>query len=295
MKINTLGILFLNLIYSILFSTYKSANLVKLKELDSIRNTLFIGKVLNYIEQLPSTNSFVLEHLSKADLPLDNPSDKTFIGEGYVAYTFHQTAGRGQYGNRWESEAGKNIAMSILLKPRFLEARQQFHLNKAISLAVHDVFSVYTEGVSVKWANDIFIGDKKNCGILIQNNLSGTRIEASVIGIGINVNQVNFQDLPHASSLKLETGKTFDLFNIVEAICQAVEKRYWQLKSGNFNQLGDEYLSKLYRYGQDALYQYPEGAFFKGKIVDISETGKLCLETKLGLENFGIKEIKFVL
>ena len=272
--------------------------------MNCIRNTLFIGKVLNYIEQLPSTNSFVLDQLSKNDAPVENLSDRTFMGEGYVAYTFNQTAGRGQYGNRWESEAGKNIAMSILLKPRFLEARQQFHLNKAISLAVHDVFSVYNDGtsrnyreggVSVKWANDIFIGDKKICGILIQNNLLGSRIEASVVGIGINAHQMNFQNLPHASSLKLETGKTFELFDIVEAICQAIEKRYWQLKSGHFDALGTEYLSKLYRFGQDAIYQYPEGAYFQGKIVDISETGKLCLETKLGLENFDIKEIKFVL
>jgi BirA family transcriptional regulator, biotin operon repressor / biotin---[acetyl-CoA-carboxylase] ligase len=263
--------------------------------LNSIRNTLFVGKVVNYIEQLPSTNSFILEHLSKADLSTEKSAEKPIITEGYLAYTFNQTAGRGQYGNRWESEAGQNIAMSILLKPRFLEARQQFHLNKAISLAVHDVFQTYTEGVSVKWANDIFIGDKKICGILIQNNISGTRLEASVVGIGINVHQTNFQDLSNASSLKLETGKTFDLHNIVEDICQAVEKRYWQLKSGHFSQLGEEYLSKLYRYSQDAMFQYPEGAYIQGKIVGISETGKLCLETKLGLVEFGIKEIKFVL
>ena len=271
----------------------------------SIRNTLFIGKVLNYLEQVPSTNSFVLEQISQSDLPVEKPAEKPLITEGYVTYTFNQTAGRGQYGNTWESESGKNIAMSILLKPRFLEARQQFHLNKAMALAVHDVLTTHTvevrnpdfigKGVSVKWTNDIFIGDKKICGILIQNNISGTRIEASVVGIGINVNQLNFQDLPHASSLKLETGKTFDLFEIVEAICQAVEKRFWQLKSGNFEQLGSEYLSKLYRYGQDALYQYPEGTYVQGKIVGITETGKLCLETKLGLAEFGIKEIKFVL
>ena len=107
--------------------------------------------------------------------------------------------------------------------------------------------------------------------------------------------QINFQDLPHASSLKLETGKTYILEDIVEAICQAVEKRFWQLKSGYFDQLGEEYLSKLYRYGQDALYQKEDNTYFQGKIVGISETGKLCLETKFGLVDFGIKEIKFVL
>jgi BirA family transcriptional regulator, biotin operon repressor / biotin---[acetyl-CoA-carboxylase] ligase len=255
------------------------------------------------MEQVPSTNIFMLEQLQESGSGILKSSEKPLFREGAVVYTYQQTAGRGQYGNRWESEAGKNIAMSILLKPRFLEARQQFQLNKAISLAVHDVFTDFTVqrtpfgegGVSVKWANDIFIDDKKICGILIQNNISGTRIEASVIGIGINVNQLNFQDLPHASSLKLETGKTFILDDIVEAICQAVEKRFWQLKSGYFDQLGEEYLSKLYRYGQDALYQKVDNTYFQGKIVGISETGKLCLETKLGLVDFDIKEIKFVL
>jgi BirA family transcriptional regulator, biotin operon repressor / biotin---[acetyl-CoA-carboxylase] ligase len=290
--------------------SYKSANLVKLKELNCIKNTLFVGKVLKYMEQIPSTNIFLLEQLQDVDssgvnalqkpqlnVPIDSFFPRTpLVGEGTVVYTYNQTAGRGQYGNRWESEAGKNIAMSILLKPRFLEARQQFQLNKAISLAVHDVCTPYTEGgVSVKWANDIFIGDKKIAGILIQNNISGTRLEASVIGIGINVNQLNFQDLPNASSLKLETGKTYILEDIVEAICQAVEKRFWQLKSGYFEQLDEEYLAKLYRYGQDAIYQKADDTYFQGKIVGISETGKLCLETKLGLAYFGIKEIKFVL
>jgi BirA family transcriptional regulator, biotin operon repressor / biotin---[acetyl-CoA-carboxylase] ligase len=247
------------------------------------------------MEQVPSTNIFMLEQLQESGSGNVNSPQKPLFTEGAVVYTYHQTAGRGQYGNRWESEAGKNIAMSILLKPRFLEARQQFELNKAVSLAVHDVLFNYTEGVSVKWANDIFIGEKKICGILIQNNISGTRLEASVIGIGINVNQLNFQDLPYASSLKLETGKTFILEHIVEAICQAVEKRFWQLKSGYFTQLGEEYLSKLYRYGEDALYQKTDNTYFQGKIVGISETGKLCLETKLGLVEYRIKEIKFVL
>jgi BirA family transcriptional regulator, biotin operon repressor / biotin---[acetyl-CoA-carboxylase] ligase len=248
------------------------------------------------MEQVPSTNIFMLEQLQEVDSGLVKLPQKPLFTEGSVVYTYHQTAGRGQYGNRWESEAGKNIAMSILLKPRFLEARQQFQLNKAISLAVHDVLTQYTEGgVSVKWANDIYIGDKKICGILIQNNISGIRLEASIIGIGINVNQLNFQALPHASSLKLETGKTFNLEDIVEAICLSVEKRFWQLKSGYFEQLNEEYLSKLYRFGLDAIYQKVDNTYFQGKIVGISETGKLCLETKFGLVEFGIKEIKFVL
>ena len=256
--------------------------------MNGINNTLFIGKVLHFLEETTSTNTVALEMLAKG-------GSNAFFTEGGVIFTFNQTAGRGQYGNRWDSEKGENIAMSIILKPHFLQARQQFHLNKAIALAVHDVFTVYTEGVSVKWANDIFIKNKKVAGILIQNTLSGTRIESSVIGIGINVNQTNFKELPNATSLKLETHKMFDLFKIVEHICQSLEKRYLQLKSGHFEKLDAEYLSKLYRFNEIALFQYPNGAYFQGKIVGISEVGKLVVETKLGLENFDIQGIKFVL
>jgi BirA family transcriptional regulator, biotin operon repressor / biotin---[acetyl-CoA-carboxylase] ligase len=259
--------------------------------LKSINNTLFIGKVFHYLEAATSTNDIV-QNLLLDGQKTDKTSRNT---EGVVVCTFNQTAGRGQYGNTWISEPNSNIALSIVLKPHFLPIQEQFYLNKAIALAVSDVVAQNTEGVTIKWANDIFIYDKKVSGILIQNTLSQNMIDTSIVGIGINVNQLQFEGLPHATSLKCETGKVHDLWHIVENLCQAVEQRYLQLKSRKYADLDAEYLSKLYRYGADALYQYPNGTYFQGKIVGISDTGKLMIDSKAGLEYFDIKEVKFVL
>ena len=273
----------------------------------AIKNTLFVGKVLKYFESASSTNALAAEWLQNGQNEIVTASKAW--QEGVVFFTFHQTAGRGQYGNKWKSEPHQNIAISIVLTPSFLNPREQFHLNKAISLAIYDIVSQFVSAnealslrgtkqtgvVSIKWANDIYIKDKKVAGILIQNSLSGANIQSSIIGIGLNVNQLHFPNLPHATSLKIETGKDFDLMEIIEKVCQSIEHRYLQLKTRNFNKIHDEYISKLYRWGEDALYQYPDGTYFQGKIVGVNEAGKLCIESKKGIENFDIKEVKFVI
>ena len=277
----------------------------------AIKNTLFVGKVLKYFESASSTNALAADWLQNGhNDALTIVTASRAWQEGVVFFTFHQTAGRGQYGNKWESEPHQNIAISIVLKPTFLNPREQFHLNKAISLAVYDIIAQFViarhgalslggtkqaGGVSIKWANDIYVNDKKIAGILIQNSLSGANIQSSIIGIGLNINQLHFHNLPHATSLKIETGKDFDLMEIVEKICQSIEHRYLQLKTRNFNKIHDEYISKLFRWGEDALYQYPDGAYFQGKIVGVNEVGKLCIESKKGIEDFDIKEVKFII
>lgn len=251
----------------------------------AISNTLFIGKVLNYYESAHSTNSLAAELLSQGK-----------VTEGTICYTFNQTAGRGQYGNAWQCEPFQNIAVSIILSPTFLNAREQFYLNKSIALAIHDTISHYIlRGVSIKWANDIYINDKKVCGVLIQNALSGNSLQSSIVGIGINVNQKSFDNLPHATSLSLEKKTDLDLYDVVEKLCQCLEKRYLSLKSRQFDKIHAEYMSKMFRYGEEALYQYPNGSYFMGKIIDVNESGKLAIETKKGLEEFDIKEVKFMI
>ena len=240
--------------------------------------------------------------------------------------TFNQTAGRGQIGNRWLAEPHQNLAYSIRLQPSFLQANEQFHLNKVVALAVHDFidaemsnkeisdfkFQISSETTlqtsnerpsnvklqrlnSIKWANDIYIGDKKVCGILIQNSLSGSRLQAAIIGIGININQLEFPKDINATSLRLETGQLFDLMPCVEKLTQHLEFRYLQLKSAiNFNKIHEEYLSKMYRFGVDAIYRrIKDDTVFMGKIVGVSPTGQLEIMSDRGIELFDIKEVKF--
>ena len=281
--------------------------------MDSIKNTVFIGKVLNHFDELPSTNAYASELLLQPALKLPNLQNTCLTdrntclpdkqAEGVVVSTFNQTFGRGQMGTRWESEPYQNLAVSIIFRPTFLQARQQFHLNKAVALAVTDFVAeqcgVKTNcgesKVCIKWANDIYVNDRKIAGILIQNTLSGADIQSTIVGIGLNVNQIQFNNIPNATSLKLETGKDFVLTDMLEKLCQCVEKRYLQLKTLRFDALHTQYLDKLFRINVDAVYQYPNGNFFTGKIVGVGDNGKLMIMTKTGIENFDIKEVRFVI
>lgn len=256
--------------------------------------TLFLGKVWEHFDELPSTNEFM------ANLP-QNTDLSRYNQEGVVVTTFNQTAGRGQMGNRWLAEPNQNLAYSIRLHPTFLQANEQFHLNKIVALAVHDLidseisnFKLETSN-AIKWANDIYIGDKKVCGILIQNTLSGSRLQASIIGIGININQLHFPKDINATSLRLETGQLFDLMPFVEKLTQCLEHRYLQLKSAvNFHKINEEYLSKMYRFGVEAIYRrMKDDTVFMGKIVGVSATGQLEIMSNRGIEVFDIKQVKF--
>jgi len=251
-----------------------------------IENTLFVGKVLLQFEALDSTNVYAIELLSKSK-PI----------EGTVISTFRQTAGRGQIGSKWESEPDKNLSLSIILFPTFLPPREQFMLNMAVALAVRAFVAKYTEKkVKVKWPNDIYIGSRKICGILIQNSITSQALQSSVIGIGVNVNQTYFSEkAPNATSLAIETEREFALPELLENLCQQVEQHYLGLKnSQNYSALKENYLSHLYRYNELAEYERKDGSSFLGKIIGVNENGKLLIEQNGIIENFDIKEVRFL-
>lgn len=248
-------------------------------------NTLFIGKVVHRFSHLPSTNLYALELLAK-----DRPA------EGTVVLTDHQTDGRGQIGSRWISDAGKNLTFSVILSPRFLPARDQFLLNQAVALSVLDGLPpLLSCSPGIKWPNDIYIGNRKVGGILIQNSLSGDRIQHSVVGIGLNVNQTGFYPgLPNPTSLKNATaGREFDREDLLDAILSAMESRYLQLRSGDHQGIRHDYLKNLYRLGAWHLFRRPGGIPFQGCITGIGPTGKLALQTNEGVQLFDLKEIEF--
>ncbi|HEY4800252.1 MAG TPA: biotin--[acetyl-CoA-carboxylase] ligase, partial [Bacteroidia bacterium] len=211
----------------------------------------------------------------------------------------------------WESEAGKNLTLSILLKPAFLKPDEQFSLSKAIALAVLDFvtsiltptsqLSVERGAVKIKWPNDIYIGNKKVAGILIENSVSGNFLSHSVVGIGININQENFSaGLLNASSLKRISGKSFELDECMVQLCTSIEKRYMQLKSHaqtlsqKSKELDAEYLKNLYRFNELAKFTH-EGETISAKITGVSPIGKLVLEKdNEGALECEMKEIVFL-
>lgn len=250
------------------------------------KNTLFIGKVLHMFDELQSTNDYALSLLSKSK-PI----------EGTVISAHHQTAGKGQIGSSWLVEAGKNLTLSVILHPHFLPIPRQFLLNQAVSLAVVDFLKQFirTDIVRLKWPNDVYIGDKKSTGILIQNTISGSKLQNTVVGLGININQTDFPTiLPNPTSLALATGQNnYDLAELRQVLFSCLEARYLQLKAKHWEQLNEAYHNTLYKLNEAHLFQSADGQSFKGIITGVTEQGLLKIETDTGLRTFSLKEVTF--
>jgi len=236
------------------------------------------------LETVLSTNAHLAQLASGSELP-----------EGYTLASRYQRAGKGQGTNGWESEAGKNLTFSTLLYPRFLKARDQFWLSKAIALSVHDFAGQFIPGTSIKWPNDLYVGEQKISGTLIENILEKDFIRQSVIGIGFNVNQVIFRGgAPNPVSLTQLTGKTYDIPTLLKSFLQCIMHRYAQLKAGEFLSIDREYHESLHKINTLSLFQDAEG-IFRGTIKAVTPQGLLSMEKENGKEAFyGFKEVEFL-
>ena len=225
-----------------------------------------------YIKTTHSTNTLLKELIAKGQEP-------KFIYAGY------QTAGRGQTGNSWESEEGKNLLCSILLPPD----KNLYFLNIAVGVAI---LRLLGEDFTIKWPNDIYYGDKKVAGILVENAIIGNEVKYSIAGIGLNVNQTQFiSDAPNPVSLKQITGKEYDidqlmkdLLDAVHAVLQEPEERIWS-----------EYKAQLYRKEGYWPFEDAEGVFM-ARIEDVLPTGELVLKDKEDQTRiYHFKQIRYVL
>lgn len=218
--------------------------------------------------------------------------------EGTVVRAIEQTAGKGQPGNHWESEPKKNITMSLLLRPDFLSIVDHFFISIAVSLGITDyLINKGVNGVCIKWPNDIYVDNKKICGILIENTIIGHTIDSSIVGVGLNINQEKFlSDAPNPISLTNITNETYDLPTEVNLLCNALLRRYAMLANGNLEGLREEYIARLYRFNQMADYKLPTtDTIFKAKIIDVAPEGRLIMECDNGkIMKFAFKEVVFV-
>ncbi|MBA3704756.1 MAG: biotin--[acetyl-CoA-carboxylase] ligase [Bacteroidetes bacterium] len=247
--------------------------------------TLFIGQNSIHLVSVNSTNSYASELLRQS-----KPS------EGSLIYTFEQENGRGQRGNSWESEPNKNAALSVILYPTFLTPDKQFLLTKFTSLAVADLMAELLEmpyNIGIKWPNDIYAGDKKIAGILIENNIRENGLQSTIIGIGININQLKFNTTGNATSLALLANKEFDSLECIERLCKFLEARYLQLKTNKLESINNEYLQQLYHLHEWKNY-IASGEKFQGKIIGVSTLGKLQVQLRSDeIKEFDLKEIEF--
>jgi BirA family biotin operon repressor/biotin-[acetyl-CoA-carboxylase] ligase len=238
------------------------------------------------LAETASTNSYAIEMLS------NNRPD-----EGFVVITDHQTQGKGMDTNTWESEKGKNLTFSLILYPTFT-AEHQFILNKAISLGIYDflVNELPRNKVSIKWPNDIYINDKKVCGILIQNSVIGNKLDYVVVGIGLNVNQMHFiTDAPNPVSMKMTSEKEYDLDELLEKLLHSILLRYTQVKPEFKTIIEDDYQKALYRAMEWHTYMM-KGLKTRARITGTNSYGQLLLETETEkILVFDVKEVNFIL
>jgi BirA family biotin operon repressor/biotin-[acetyl-CoA-carboxylase] ligase len=245
---------------------------------------MIIGSDLIFYINLSSTNT-------EASLLLKNKE----IKEGTVVYSDFQTAGRGQVGNRWESEAGKNLLISIILYPSSVDPDEQFLISMAVSLGLCDFIDTYIPGSKIKWPNDIYINNDKIAGILIENSIMGENIESTVAGIGLNINQDKFQsNISNPVSLRMVTGREYDLGICLKQLLFDLDKRYKQLLYGNRDRLASEYNAHLYRLMEWHSYR-SGGIIFTGKILNVSFSGRIQIVDKKGkVIDFLFKEVDFI-
>ena len=251
--------------------------------------TLFIGQQLIFLHEVDSTNTYATNLLRNVN-----------VAEGAVIFTDNQTQGKGQRGAIWNSEIGSNITVSCILKPHFLSIKNTFYLCKISALAIYDVLTELLPNsqfdIKIKWPNDILVNQKKIAGILIENNFNRDVIQHSVIGIGINVNQMEFKDLQHsASSLKLLTNQVYNKNDILEKLCQQLEKWYLKLKALKFSEIDEHYLNRLFGMNRLCLFSNTNNNEFSATIIGIDPDGKLILKHTDGkLYYYDVKEVKLV-
>ena len=217
--------------------------------------------------------------------------------EGDIILAQCQTAGRGQRGHTWESREGENLTFSLLFEPLFLSPSEQFLISECVALGVCDALMHYGIEAQIKWTNDIYIGDRKLAGILIEHKLQGSALALTVAGIGLNVNQKAFSDdLPNPISMAQATGREFDREEVLQTVATSLMARYEQLREAGAKELQADYHQRLYRLGQEHCYALPDGSRFRGIIRGVEPTGALRIENERGeLLSFLFKEVEFVI
>ena len=255
-----------------------------------------------YIRQTHSTNTLLREMLTRGEWP----QDEFMLRAGF------QTAGRGQAGNGWESEPDRNLLFSVLLRETGVKPENQFDISVAISVAlyrvVHEILPrQYREHLTIKWPNDLYYGDRKLAGILVENAMEGNRLAWSIGGIGLNVNQTEWKsDAPNPISLKQITGAEYDLTELADAYARALINNVLREPR---EQIWAEYKQHLYRrtgfwpFVERAVSTTPtmnadqnaEGQFM-ARIADITPQGEIVLEDQNGQQRtYHFKQVRYVI
>lgn len=238
-----------------------------------------------HLEEVDSTNSYIMREAPRLEAPVM-----------IVART--QTAGQGQRGNSWEAEPGANLTFSVFYCPEELPPLAQFSLSEAVALSVVDFLGEHGVDAKVKWPNDIYVGDRKICGILIRHSIMGNKVSYSVIGVGINVNQTKFlSDAPNPVSMKQISGESYDLKILEKEMAEMMERRFKDIRTpGSRQTLHEEFMRYLWR-GDGKEYSFTDAATgerFLATIESIAPHGPITLRLHKGEHRtYAFKEVSF--
>ncbi|MFC2096308.1 biotin--[acetyl-CoA-carboxylase] ligase [Bacteroidota bacterium] len=221
--------------------------------------------------------------------------ESTFA-EGSILSSLHQEAGKGHGSNTWESEKGKNVLLSMVLYPNFLPIDKNFLISKIVSLGIANYLLAKTNFVKIKWPNDIYYQNNKLAGILIENTIKGSNINQSIVGIGLNLNQIAFvSEAPNPLSLQQITGRTYSIDQEIIKLRNNIRFFYDKLRAGKYDEINKDYLKCLYRFNELHTFS-SSNKNFKAKITGISEYGHLQVTTESQEpKEFDFKEIEFII
>ncbi|MBQ3555179.1 MAG: biotin--[Bacteroidales bacterium] len=243
--------------------------------------------------QTTSTNTLMREMLQ------ENPNLPAFS----VVSAGFQTQGRGQRQNVWESEQDKNLLFSLLIRPQTIPATKAFVVSQIVSVAIANILSRYIKNIAIKWPNDIYCGDKKICGILIENSLMGNNLNTSIVGVGININQREFSSfLPNPTSLAMLTKQTYCLQDILKEVVGEIEQQYECYISNGEEQIEALYHSLLYRRNAISKFKIHNTSYSGGEniqeatIIGVEPNG--CLKLKHAddtIHSYAFKEVEYII
>lgn len=247
------------------------------------------------LKKIAAKHGISITYLAETSSTNDAAREEGF-GHGGIVMAERQSAGRGQRGNHWESAEGQNLTFSMVLNPTFLPIPDQFLLSETVSLAIADTLEMYGLQARIKWPNDIYINGRKVAGILIENDIKGATLHRSIVGIGLNVNQVVFSPaLPNPASMKTSAGREFDRAEVLDRFVAAFNARYRTLSEGEENRIQADYHALLYRQGEPARFSLPDGTQFTGVIQNVRRSGELIVAHSDGrFAGYFFKEIELL-
>ncbi len=240
-----------------------------------------IGSIIEKLKEVDSTSLYLCS-ISKLNK----------IQEGTVVWTERQTNGRGQQGNIWYAKEGESLTFSFIIYPNFLQIEEQFYLSKVFSIAVCNYFlKIFNLKTQIKWPNDILLNGSKICGILIENSVSVNSLKQSVVGIGININNMIFPSELKATSVFKQKTNRYDIGKCLNEILPFLNEAFLLLTLKQWKQIDKTYHELLYGYEKPLKFFCLNN--FEGVIKKVDEQGFLHIETIEGIKKYTLKEIVF--